>query len=59
MKKPLTTDTLSQQDVAEALARFCSACPSDDEGNEGALRFASELLGVSEDQIWEWMQETV
>ena len=55
MKIPEISCVYSQQDVVETLYRFMAQCPSDEAGNEGALRFASELIGVSEDQMMEWM----
>lgn len=57
MRRPYDFETISEVDVVRELARFINSSVSDENGNNGALRFASELTGMSEDLLLELIDD--
>lgn len=58
MNKPSDYNTISQVEVIETLSDFEEMMKDGGrEVSEDVYLFISELLGVSEDTIWEWKEE--
>lgn len=56
MGKLLDISTISQVEVVETLRNFVMQNYSDDIANDAAYEFASELTGISVDQLVEYVE---